>query len=93
MSSMFYSFRLKYHSVRLFCLKWQFRNFKFEDKDIFSDLCLKISRARHVVGFPSILMRRANGLAIFGVGGSLGAGIGVLAICEASCKTNDNLES
>jgi hypothetical protein len=61
-----------YDSVRLFCLKGQFRNFKFENRGIFDSLCLKISRAWHVMGFSSILTGRGNGVAIFGVVGSLG---------------------
>jgi hypothetical protein len=57
----------------------------------FTDLCLKMSCARHVMGFPSILMGRGNGVAIFDVVGSLGAEVRVLAICEAKRKTGSNL--
>jgi hypothetical protein len=61
-----------YHSVCLFCLKVQFCNFKFEDNGVFGSLCPKMSLARHVMGFPSILTRRGNRVAIFGDVGSLG---------------------
>jgi hypothetical protein len=62
-----------------------------ENKGIFSDFCLKMSHAHHVVGFPSILMGRANGVAIFGVVDSLRAGVEVLAVCGAKHKTCGNL--
>jgi hypothetical protein len=50
----------------------------FEDRGIFNGLSIfggfspKISHAVHVMCFPSILTERANGVAIFGVIGSLG---------------------
>jgi hypothetical protein len=50
----------------------RFYTFNFEDRGIFGDLCLKMSRAWHVIGFPSILTGRGNGVAIFEVVGSLG---------------------
>jgi hypothetical protein len=40
-------------------------------RGIFGSLCLKISRAWHVMGFSSILTGRGNIVAIFGVVGSL----------------------
>jgi len=43
-----------------------------EDMGIFGGLSPKISRAVHVMSFPSILTGRANGVAILGVIGSLG---------------------
>jgi hypothetical protein len=42
-----------------------------EDMGIFGGLSPKISCAVHVMCFPSILTGRANGVAIFGVNGSL----------------------
>jgi len=43
-----------------------------EDRGIFGGSSPKISRAVHVMCFPSILTGRANGVAILGVVGSLG---------------------
>lgn len=45
----------------------------FEDRGVFGSLCLKMSHARHMMGFPSILTGRGNRVAIFKVIGSLGS--------------------
>jgi len=50
----------------------RFHNFKFEDKGVFGGLYFKMSRARHMMGFPSILMGIAKEVVIFRVVGSLG---------------------